>query len=199
MSEELLIRYASPTLAGLKTGSLFNCPAEEEKSLNESIRAFNKTLLPKGLRLLKLYGKGGAQLYLYRPARLRRDMQNTLSKELLQKKHYPVENPTLCVAELSRRMKNCLSQEKNENFPHEIGLFLGYPPEDVLGFMRKGAGGSKRGGAWKVYGDEKSAQKCFARYKKCKEVYAKCYKRHNNMERLIVAEAAHETKGEKAI
>ena len=28
-----------------------------------------------------------------------------------------------------------LIQRKIDEFPHDIGLFLGYPPEDVLGFI----------------------------------------------------------------
>lgn len=38
-----------------------------------------------------------------------------------------------CVAELIRRVRH------EEDFPHEIGLFLGYPSEDVSGFIKHGA------------------------------------------------------------
>ena len=34
-----------------------------------------------------------------------------------------------CIVKLIGRL------QENEGFPHEIGLFLGYPPEDVLGFI----------------------------------------------------------------
>ena len=33
MSEELVIRQAAPTLAGIKTGSLFPCPCEDKAAL----------------------------------------------------------------------------------------------------------------------------------------------------------------------
>ena len=45
-------------------------------------------------------------------------------------------------------------------FPHEIGLFLGYPPEDVQGFLENRL--CKCVGCWKVYGDEQAAQNGFA-------------------------------------
>lgn len=48
-------------------------------------------------------------------------------------------------------------------FPHEIGLFLGYPVEDVEGFIRYGGAGCKLCGCWKVYGDVPSASRQFAR------------------------------------
>ena len=40
------------------------------------------------------------------------------------------------------------------DFPHEVGLFLSYPPEDVKGFINHRAGGFKCAGLWKVCGDE---------------------------------------------
>ncbi len=39
------------------------------------------------------------------------------------------------------------------DFPHEIDVFLGYPCEDVRGFIRHGGQGYKLCGYWKVYGD----------------------------------------------
>ena len=42
-------------------------------------------------------------------------------------------------------------------FPHEIGLFLDYPADDVLAFVEKGGAGCKLCGYWKVYGDEEKA------------------------------------------
>ena len=49
-------------------------------------------------------------------------------------------------------------------FPHEIGLFLGYPLEDVEGFCRKKGADCKLSGYWKVYGDVETARKRFAAY-----------------------------------
>ena len=55
--------------------------------------------------------------------------------------------------------------KSGNEFPHEIGLFLGYPPEDVDGFINNGAKGAKYVGTWKVYGDESIAKRTFAQYK----------------------------------
>ena len=38
MSEEMVVRQAAPTLAGIKTGSLFPCPCTEKETLLEEIR-----------------------------------------------------------------------------------------------------------------------------------------------------------------
>lgn len=72
-------------------------------------------------------------------------------------------------------------------FPHEIGLFLGYPPEDVCGFIENRAGGYKCVGEWKVYGDADKAKEIFAKYRKCTEVYCAQFAQGKSIERLTVA------------
>ena len=42
MSEEMLVCHCSPTLAGLKTGSLFSCPYSSQKMIIKEIREFNQ-------------------------------------------------------------------------------------------------------------------------------------------------------------
>lgn len=41
---------------------------------------------------------------------------------------------------------------------NEVGLFLGYPPEDVRCFMNDSRRGVKCTGCWKAYGDEETEQ-----------------------------------------
>ena len=55
----------------------------------------------------------------------------------------------------------------NADFPHEVGLFLGYPPEDVRGFIENRASGFKLIGCWKVYGDVDAARKKFESFESC--------------------------------
>ena len=53
-------------------------------------------------------------------------------------------------------------------FPHEIGLFLGYPPEDVEGFRLHRGRDYKLCGCWKVYSDVEGARQCFRRSDRCR-------------------------------
>ncbi len=73
-----------------------------------------------------------------------------------------------------------------EDFPHEIGLFLGYPPEDVYGFIHARLG-AKCCGCWKVYGDVDAARRTFAKYRKCTKVYLRCRAEGRGMGRLAVS------------
>ena len=71
MSDQYLVRHCAPTLAGLKTGSLFTCPYGSREELFRSIRRMNQRLLPKGLRVLPLRcSEHKALIYIYRPRSL---------------------------------------------------------------------------------------------------------------------------------
>ena len=182
MSEEMVVRQAAPTLAGIKTGSLFPCPCAEKDVLLGEIRAFNRHYLSRGLCLLPLrFTEGKALLYLYRPAALRRDLRGQTAEALLADAGYPCGSCGGCVARLVRRMR------EGAEFPHEVGLFLSYPPEDVKGFINHCAGGFKCAGLWKVYGDEEKARSLFEKYRKCTEIYCTLWQSGLKLEQLAVA------------
>ena len=158
MSEELVVRQCAPTLAGIKTGSLFSCPCDSPEELRQEVRRINRLLAGKGLCLLPLRFDGSrALLYLYRPSRLRQDLEDAEAVRLLEESGYPCHSAGQCVACLIRRLR------ESEEFPHEIGLFLGYPIEDVVGFIRYAGKGCKLSGLWKVYGDAEAASRLFDR------------------------------------
>lgn len=182
MSEELVVKQCSPTLAGLKTGSLFSCAVSSREEMVEKTRALNKMLCPKGLRILPLrYENGRALIYVYRPSKLKSDFNNNEVRRLLHSFGYAIENPDVCVVQLMKRLN------QSGEFPHEIGLFLGYPAEDVSGFIENRAGGAKFTGYWKVYGDLEEAKKKFAKYKKCTDVYCAQFAKGSSINKLTVA------------
>ncbi len=182
MSEELLIRHCSPTLAGLKTGNLFSCDCDSKPDLIEQIRQLNKKLVPKGLRILPLRVQNGkALIYVYRPRELEKDFVDAQARSLLEANGYHPEKIDRCVAHLIHRLQS------TTDFPHEVGLFLGYPPEDVYGFISHKACEHKCVGCWKVYGDEVAAQKTFDLYKKCTRIYCSQWEQGKSIERLTVA------------
>lgn len=182
MSESYLVRLGAPTLAGIKTANLFTCPHQGREEAMEFLRRLNQTLRPKGLRLIPLrFSQERVLVYLYRPGRLRSDLKNQAAVDILEKIGYPVDSCDGCVAQLMHRLR------QNPEFPHEIGLFLGYPPEDVQGFIDNKAQNYKCVGCWKVYGDEAAAKEKFAQYKRCTEVYCRQWEKTRDLNRLLVA------------
>ena len=178
MSEELIVRHCAPTLANPKTGSLFVCPITDRPSFFSSLRSLNELLVPKGLRALPLrIREYSALIYLYRPSRLKKDLEDPAAIKILQDHGYSCYGK--CLPKLIERVR------ASEEFPHEIGLFLGYPPEDVQGFLDHRP--CKCSGCWKVYGDENKAKKTFDLYKKCERVYCQQLARGIDIKRLTVA------------
>ena len=183
MSVDDVIRHGAPTLAGLKTGNLFPCAFTSRRELAEQLRGINRVLVPRGLRLLPLrLGEERALLYLYRPGELSRDLAGREAGRLLTRAGYRDRDQRACLRELSRRLR------AGAGFPHEIGLFLGYPPEDVAGFMEHGGKDCKCVGCWKVYGDEEGARQRFRAYKSCTGNYCARRARGATLETLTVPE-----------
>lgn len=170
MSEDILVFHAAPTLAGIKSGSLFTCPFISRAEMTDSIRRLNLRLASKGIRVLPLrFSDKKALVYVYRPGGLARDLEKSEAREILHEAGYRAADADGKVIELMRRLN------AGEDFPHEIGLFLSYPPEDVRGFMEKGGRDSKCVGTWKVYGDEELARRTFSRYRRCRETYCRLH------------------------
>lgn len=181
MSEEMILLHCSPTLAGIKTGNLFGIDFESREEMEREIRRLNKFLAVKGVRVVPLSQKGKRSLiYVYRPNLLKADLSNEEACELLRSAGYREGKAEHYILQLSKRLR------ENREFPHEIGLFLGYPPEDVKGFIYNRADGYKLSGTWKVYGDSQKALKTFNKYKKCTAVYLDQWKKGKSVERLTV-------------
>lgn len=182
MSEQDIIRNCAPTLAGLKTGNTFVCSYESEDQLRACIRSANQKLCPRGVRAIPLRMQHNrALIYVFRPKALSSNLSKGEACSILSDRGYCLNGCEGCVAQLTRRVRD------GGDFPHEIGLFLVYPPEDVRGFMENKACGHKCVGCWKVYGDEDAARKRFEQYKKCTRVYRDCWERGITLERLTVS------------
>ena len=159
MSEEEVVRHCAPTLAGLKTANMFRAAYSKISEINSDIRKMNRSLKEKGIRVMPLsYEDGHALIYIYRPVSLRRDLSDRLACEVLSSYGYCVEKPEQCIARLVKKL------QKSNIFPHEIGFFLGYPAEDVIGFIN-------------------DRDKC----KACTKKFCSMYKNGISMEKLAVA------------
>jgi len=213
MSEDLIVRHCAPTLAGLKTGNMFTATFASKTQLDSEVQQLNHILADKGLRVTVLRiachaiqsksrsksqsksrsknsskrrgthcGKGciRALIYIYRPGRLQSDLDVGEAKDFLLRFGYEESSLDGCISRLADRIYEC------DEFPHEIGLFLGYPPEDVKGFIELGGRNSKASGYWKVYGDVDRAQKQFERFSKCTGVYLECLGRGLPITKLAV-------------
>lgn len=182
MLEKSIIRHCAPTLAGLKTANMFSYIYHSIDELNKELQEQNYKLNEKGVfvELLKSSEKK-ALIYVYR----RKKLETDLAQEGVQ--------ALLCgCGYCDVKCENCLERLKTrffqyENFPHEVGVFLGYPLQDVTGFIEQKGKNYKFSGQWKVYGDACEMQKVFRRFEKCSEVYSRLFAGGRSITQLTVA------------
>lgn len=167
MMEKKIIEHCSPTLAGIKCGSMFKY-TETSRSMNE-VERLNSLLNPRGISIKILFSCAKRDLILvYREDMISERLSLSDVSELLGHEYDRSSVPS-CLTTLSAKMYS------EGAIPPEIGIFLGYPIEDVKGFMEHEGRHSKAVGCWKVYGDENNAAKTFTKYKKCRDVFVKKY------------------------
>lgn len=181
MFDRYLIEHCSPTLASLKTANLFRytCGGEE---LEEQLRHWNESLGEKGVSLLVLRRQEGtALLYVCRKERLQKELNQPEIARFLSGYGYDQMDVDYALERLQSRLA------KNTDFPHEIGIFLGYPLGDVIGFIQNAGQNCKCTGCWKVYCNECEAIRIFAKFKKCRDVYMRLWKQGRSILQLTVA------------
>ncbi|MPQ44708.1 DUF3793 family protein [Clostridium tarantellae] len=104
--------------------------------------------------ILLVYDKILLEIYLNKP----------YNKLLLIELGYDEEDTlSECLSKLKKRYDIC-------KCPHELGIFLGYPVDDVKDFMNNTKKKCLVCGYWKVYNRYNEAQKTFSLYDKAKEV-----------------------------
>jgi hypothetical protein len=158
--ESMITCFAAPVLRGIKCGALINlCRGGED--LRSAWRAA-KVHLSQKLRLefaeIKTSRKS-VILLIYRRELLASRLSERDSSAFLERLGYDCSHnfPLGCVEDLVTRFE--------WGVPHEVGIFLGYPLDDVVGFIKNGGRREKISGYWKVYGDEEYALEKFGEYK----------------------------------
>ena len=170
-----LYHVCSPTLRRVKPSNLFTvhkecCPdwrtdLQECRSTLERF-GFGLTVLEENLRYLVVMVYHGDSL---RRCLEKREPMRWLNASLEGK-----------LAHLERRFGK-------DSCPHEIGLFLGYPLEDVRGFIANKGKNSKYTGEWKVYGDLPGALRLFQSYRDSRSWVMEQAKRGMGLEEILKA------------
>lgn len=182
--DSFLIQHCSATLAGLKMGTLLCLPhCLTYTDYPQIIERYNLRFNGKQLHFKILFCcPQRTLLYIYRPTMVERYLHTEEVRNFLQAYGYSTEQTLIAMLEhLGARFAagNC--------FPHELGLFLGYPLTDVCGFIRHKGNHAKMCGEWKVYGDAEEALRLFRRFDCCRRTYSKQLAVGASLESLIVA------------
>lgn len=160
--ERTLAYHGAPAMAGIKSADLIAWGSPEACS-TPLFRQYQHQLARRGIQLRVIWtGCPRCLLLVYRPEQLERQLNDPAVRALLLREGYPAQGGLEAMLEaLGRRLNQ-------GDFPHEVGLFLGYPPEDVEGFRLHRGRDYKLSGCWKVYSDVERARQCFRRYGLCR-------------------------------
>lgn len=162
--EKKLAYHSAPSLLGIKCANLLSI-RQGECNVDENISRFNSKAVSKGLKIRKIAAnKDTSLLLIYNQKLMERRFSESKSMEILNQNGYSAEKGIdYCIDTLSMKIQS------EKEFPHEIGVFLGYPPEDVEGFIENKGSNFKLCGCWKVYGDAEKARRTFINYDKCRK------------------------------
>jgi hypothetical protein len=176
--KRLMITQCGPVFMGIKPAALF--PLRSAFCL-DCLSAF----LPWNTNLLILRKTENRLLVLlYEKTKLEETLSSGAIRCFLSGLGYPAGNPGLTAPEeipaavfsTPLALRHLKIRFAANDFPHEVGLFLGYPLEDVTGFIRHKGQNYKLCGYWKVYDDVKRAKRLFRQYDLCRE----CMERYAN-------------------
>ncbi len=182
MLEKLIAYYCGPSLAGIKPSNIVSVNKEKYKNIHKDIKKLNEALNQKDIYIMPLCEcKKRVLVIVYRKKVLENHLKNEQIREFLS--NYGYDNLS-SVEEYLSFLKSRLSFE---SFPHEIGVFLGYPLQDVYGYINNPAGKCLLVGEWKVYADAENAKKLFCRYNNCRRGIIKRMKKGHSLEKIFVA------------
>lgn len=185
--EHHLIDICAPTLAGIKIGSLFHLSNTDGADSHRLISIYDTGLKRKGVRLTVVQQCAKGQLvYVFRPAGIEAMLSIPHNANFLKLHGYSdCRSLPDYIAQMRRRLTDT-------SFPHEIGLFLGYPLNDVVGYIANAGRNYCCSGYWKVYSNQSTAERCFQQYRRCACAYKTLYNSGKSIFQLTAASAGRD-------
>ncbi len=161
--EELIARQCAPTFIGLKAASLVAFQKARFDDLDAQLADYESCFACHGISVFRLLDEEKRTLMLfYRGGVLDDILRRRDAQKILRRYGYrPSDSLSAMLGRLRQRVQS------GEGFPHEIGLFLGYPPHDVRGFIENKGRGFLCCGLWKVYADADASMAFFKRCADC--------------------------------
>lgn len=153
-----LALQCAPVISGIKISNLLTIPV---KNLKELSAVLKKTEL--SFRIL-YPGRERLVILIYREAELREYLERDEVREFIYSCGYETSDISKIFPIFVKRYMRYM--ELKRDFPHELGLLLGYPIEDVEGFIENHGKNFLHSGYWKVYKDAEHKIRLFKNYER---------------------------------
>lgn len=159
--ETQLALQCAPLITGLKVSNLLIILKGNEEVVK---RILNRTGISY-YRLIQTRTK--TTFLLFRRNELEEFLSDENVRNVLMKAGYKSLQIDKILRTFSLRYEAYIQGDKS--FPHEMGLLLGYPVEDVVGFVENNGKNFLYSGYWKVYENQKDKVKLFDKFKVAEE------------------------------
>lgn len=164
--DALLTQNCAPVIMGAKVSNLLCCSLDKFPNIEQIVDEYRELFKSRGLEIEFLWKTRSRVLVLvYAVEKMNAILSDGEIIRFLEK--YGYHFPATIRKTLDTFKGNV---KENGEFPHEIGLFLGYPLLDVIGFIHHKGKNPKACGYWKVYGEVESSLALFDTFTRCKDI-----------------------------
>lgn len=154
-----LLELLGPVLIGSKPCEIITIPSfdkDKENKLKDISINFNNCKKIE-IVIINKEKKGYKVLFINKDS-LSKQLNNIKIKNFLKFLGYPID------LNIENALSHLIMKLKGDSFPDEIGIFLGYPLKDVIGFMGYGNYKFYNTKYWKVYGDPKPSEDLYYKF-----------------------------------
>lgn len=161
--EAIIAYHCAPALSGIKPSNIVSLQKTKIADINGKIAKFNQDLNRKNIYIQAICEcKNRVLAMVYRRSVLENHLNAKENREFLSKYGYDKNGSFNSFLE---KLKTRLTYNA---FPHEIGVFLGYPLCDIHAFINHRDKGCLLCGEWKVYHNPELAKRTFYIYGECR-------------------------------
>lgn len=153
----------SLVLSGIKPSNLLIYSNHCEGCISEELKN-------TGAEHMKLYiGKNDSVSIIFNREKLEKSLLDEENREFIKQYGYEDFSVNSVIEKLAGRYTEF--KEGRAEFPHEMGIVLGYPLEDVSGFIENNGKNYLYSGYWKVYKNAEEKIQLFKIYKDIKKYF----------------------------
>lgn len=180
MLENLIAYHCGPALSGIKPSNIVSCQKKLIPNIKNEIQKLNNQLNKNDIYLeIICECDRRALVMVYRKKVMEEHLNKRNNKKFLINFGYSEKGS---ISDYIKRLKKRLSYD---SFPHEIGVFLGYPLYDIYCFINKTENDCLLTGEWKVYHNAEAAKKLFHRYSSCRNALVRKILKGNSLEQIF--------------
>lgn len=176
-----LVKLLGPVLMGSKPAEIISFPdydMNKDRKI-EQIKTHFKICKRIDIRVIDVYG-GSTKVLFYNSSSLDRTLKEYRNKKFLLGIGYPRDY------DMNDYLDELEGKIRDGNMPHEIGIFLGYPLKDIIGFFGHPALKLTKVKGWRVYGNPRLSDERFEAFSKDKSYIGRLLESRNFNEVLYM-------------